>query len=478
MVFSCTSQVRFEQKLDCFSIVVGKDASVDGSVIFAHNEDTGLKLVNLYKVPQTKYKSGEQINLRRGGKLPQVNETTGFLWLNIPGLDVCDSYLNENGVAVGSDGCPSKEKNPDLEDGGIVYWLRRIVAQRAHSAREGVKIAGKLIDEFGYASSGRTYIIADDKEGWILAVVNGKHWVAQRVPDDEIAVIPNCYTIGNINLSDTVNFLGSPDIVEYAEKQEWYNPNTDGEFNFAKAYSNPGSLHHPGNINRWWRGVSLVSGMNFGLDEELPFSVKPKKKVSFQDIMSVLRDHYEGTELDKSCNYTLGSPYKMNGATICAGGTQYSLVVQLRDWLPSEIGALMWLAPYRPDVQAYIPWYTGVKKVPDIYGLGNSMSALENQFEPADKTFDRNNEVAFWTFVSLVEKVENNYGMYAPLVQKKWHVVEQKAFQNQNKLENKFVKAYKQDPENAKELMTNYSNNCAISTFQQAEKILQMKMLK
>lgn len=477
-IYNCSAQISPDQKLDCFSIVAGKNATIDGSVIFAHNEDTGLKLVNLYKVPETKNKPGAQIILRQGGVVPQADVTAGFLWVNIPGLYVCDSYLNENGVAIASDGCPSREKNPELNDGGIVYWLRRIVAQRASTAKEGVKIAGKLIDQFGYASSGRTYILADGNEGWILAVVNGKHWVAQRVPDDEIAVIPNCYTIGNIDLSDTVNFLGSPDIIDYARKQGWFDPENDEEFNFANSYSSPGSLRHPGNVNRWWRGISLVSGKEFDLDDKLPFSVKPQQKVSFQDIMSVLRDHYEGTELDKSCNYTLGSPYKMNGATICSGGTQYSSVVQLRNWLPPEIGSTMWLALYRPDVQAYVPWYAGIEKVPEIYGLGDYQFALMNQFDPADNMFDRNNNVSFWTFVELTGKVEKNYGEYAPLVQKKWRIVEQKSFRNQEMQENKFLEIYKQDPDKALNLITDYSDKSALYIYRQAGRLVRQKQLK
>lgn len=470
-VYSSNAQDNYQQKLDCFSIVVGKDASVDGSVIFTHNEDTGMKLVNYYKVPGAKYATGEEITLKNGGKVLQVAETTGYLWINMPGIDVCDSYINEYGVTIGSDGCPSREKNPEINDGGIVFWLRRIVAERAHSAREGVKIAGRLIDKFGYASSGRTYIIADSNEGWMLSVVNGKHWVAQRVPDDKIAVIPNYYTIGEIDLSDTINFLGSSDIIEYAVNQGWYAPSQDGSFHFAKAYSRPGSLNHPGNINRMWRGVNLVSGDDFDLNSEFPFAVKPKEKVSIQNIMMVLRDHYEGTELDKSL-YNLGSPYGMNGPTICAQSTQYSFVAHLRNWLPVNIGSVMWIAPYRPDVQAYSPWYSGVEKVQGIYGYGNYKLAIKQQFNPDDISFERNNKHAFWSFVSIVEKVDENYGTIAPLVKTEWTETENTFFEDQESFENKVLKILKRNPDKAKTELTKYSNRKAKEVNKKAKQLV------
>ena len=393
--FIVSAQEEEEFVLDCFSILVGKDASTDGSVIFGHNDDTGMSLVNTYKVPRQKHKPGEVIALENGGELPQVAETYSYIWMNMPGKNVCDTYINEHGVTVGSNGCPSKEKNPELTDGGIVYWIRRAVAERVSSAREGVEIAGALIDKYGYASSGRTYIIADTNEGWLLNAVNGKHWVAQRIPDDKIAVIPNYYTIGEIDLSDTKNFLGSPDIIEYAIEQGWYDPAKDGKFHFAKTYSDGGSLRTNDNYNRMWQGVNLVSGKDYEYKSELPAAVKPVHKVSAQNIMAVLRDHYIGTELDKTMNYILGSPYKMNGPTICAGGTQYSTVAHLRNWLPVEIGAIMWVAQYRPDVQAYTPYYSSMQSVPELYGYGDYKIAIGHQYNPPKKIYDRSKEHSF-----------------------------------------------------------------------------------
>ncbi|MBN2089037.1 C69 family dipeptidase, partial [candidate division KSB1 bacterium] len=405
------AQKYIEDHFNCFSILVGKNASKDGSVLFAHNEDDGgPQLVNYYKVPRIKRQPGETITLSTGAVIPQESETFSFLWFEMPGMHFSDSYMNEWGVVISSDACASREDNPQLTDGGIGYWLRRLVAERAKTAKQGVKIAGKLLSQFGYKSSGRTYIIADSNEGWMLSAVYGKQWVAQRVPDDMVAVIPNYYTIGRVDLADTNNFLGSPDLIDYAVKRGWYDPDRDGDFNFARVYSSPGNLKHPGNIHRIWRGVNLLAEKKYDLDDEFPFSFKSKQKVTVQDLMSVLRDHYVETELDKTEGYKLGTPYKMNRSTICANTTQYGFVAQLRNWLPIEIGVVIWLAQHRPDSQAFIPWYLGINKVPDGYAYGDFKTALDHHFEPADNIHERSDRHAFWSFVNLAEKVDENYG--------------------------------------------------------------------
>ncbi len=465
------SQTAFDQKLDCFSIVVGRKASSDGSVILAHNEDTGLGSVNYFKVPKADHRPGESVMLENGGKLPQSEHTFAYLWINRPGCGVCDSYINEFGVSVASDGCPSREENPQLKDGGIVFWLRRIVAERARTAREGIKIAGKLIDEFGYASSGRSYVIADSNEGWILSVVNGKHWIAHKVPDNQVAIVANCYTLQDIDLKDTVNFIGSSDLVDYAISQGWYNPSRDGIFRFARSYSNPGSLVHPGNTCRMWRGAQLVSGRNLDSTGEFPFAVTPTKKLTIQDIMLVLRDHYEGTPLDKSLHYTLGNPHQMNEATICAGGTQYSFVAHLRNWLPVEIGPIVWIAPYRPDVQAYCPWYPSVNSIPAIYAYGDSESALKTQMDPPVSANERGNGEAFCTYVSLFKKIDHNYGKFIVPVQNSWKSFESKSFRKQDKFEKRLLKKYSHDAPKLIKLISSHTGKIAVEIANKTDQI-------
>jgi dipeptidase len=465
--FSCHADEPYRQKLDCFSIVVGKKASADGSVIVAHNEDTGTDLVNFTKVPAADHPDGSEILFETGGKTSQVNHTLGYLWINIPVCDVCDTYINESGVFIGSDGCPSREDQPDLTDGGIVFWLRRILAERAHTAREGVKLAGELIDRYGYASSGRTYIIADANEGWMLAVVNGRHWVASRVPDDEIAVIPNSYTIQEVNLADTLNYLGSPDLVEYAIARGWYNPATDGVFRFARAYSNPGSLTHPDNVSRMWRGVSMLSGRTYSLSDDLPFSFKPVQKVDMHDLMAVLRDHYEGTELDKSHHYTAGNPHKLSSGTICSGGSQYSAIAQLRSWMPVEIGTRVWVAPFRPCIQAYAAWYPCITNTPAIYAKSDPKTLLDRHFD-RDYSKPDGRKHAFRVFVARVNEVDEDFSNRMIPAQNSIKQFEKENFVLQDSFEKQILDQYALNPEKAKKRLTDHSNRIAMKICREA----------
>ena len=477
LFFLLSMGIAFAQEINeldfnCYSILVGKNASADGSVLFAHNEDDGgVQLVNYYKVPRIEHEMDETITLSAGAVIPQARITYSYFWLEMPGMYFSDSYMNEWGVVIASDACSSREKNGELKDGGIKYWLRRLIAERARSAKEGVKIGGKMIEEYGYASSGRTYVIADANEGWMLSAVNGKHWVAQRVPDDHVAVLPNYYTIGEVDLSDTTNFLGSPDLIDYAIEQKWYDPDKDGVFLFARVYSTPGKLKHPGNVRRMWRGVNLTAQANFAVDDDFPFSLKPKEKIAAQDLMKVLRDHYVGTEFDNTDGYKLGNPYKMNRSTICAGSTQYGFVAQLRSWMPVEIGTLIWLAQHRPDSQAFIPWYIGVSKMPDGFGYGDFQSVLDQHFDPPDNVHDKTRPHAFWSFVTLAEKVDENYGEWIKYVQKKWGAVEKDIFKEQSKFDIKALKVYKYNPEKAKELLTEFTGDWALKTKKMADEL-------
>ena len=163
----------------CYAIVVGREASSDGSVLLGHAEqNSGRRMLNFRRVARQRHDAQAEVVLRRGGRLPEVPESWAFLWSEIPGTEFSDNFLNEWGVAVVSDYCPSREddkaaliRRGEIRQGGIGYMLRRLIAQRARSAREGVTLAGELIEQFGYVDSGRTYVIADPREAWLLAVV-------------------------------------------------------------------------------------------------------------------------------------------------------------------------------------------------------------------------------------------------------------------------------------------------------------------
>ena len=393
----------------CYAVVVGRQASADGFVIMAHNEDDGPpQIVNHRKVPRMNHPPGANVRLINGGKLDQVEQTWSYLWSEMPGMLFSDSYLNEWGVCIASDACRSREDKPELTDGGISYLLRRLVAERARSSREGVHIAAALVERFGYDGSGRTYIICDPDEGWLFCVVNGKHWLASRVPDDQVACVANTYSVRQVNLSDTMDCLASDNIVEYAKQRGWYDPDVDGPFNFAATYADPETASDIRNYARQWSGLRRIASDPVELSAHLPTTVTPKRKMDVAMVMEILRDHYEGTELDVVDSAT-GNPHDAGVWTICNSSTQTSFVAQLRRDMPPEVGFCWWICLGSPCQSVYIPFHFGVADFPKAYA-GESQTPSETFYNMMleDPTRVKNPE-AFWLFKSVGYGLTDRY---------------------------------------------------------------------
>ncbi|MBN1911623.1 MAG: C69 family dipeptidase, partial [Pirellulales bacterium] len=236
--WSTMSDGQRGRALACFAVIAGREATEDGSVLVGHNEqDTGVRVLSFCKVPRRTHAEGETVRLHRGGTLPEVGQTAAYLWSQCPKEEFGNSYLNEHGVCVVSNRCETRQdeydglvKQGEISDGGIGFRLRQLVAERAKTAREGVDLAGRLVERFGYVANGRTYTIADPREAWLFAVIGGRQWVARRVPDDAVVLLPNVHVIRQIDLTDKANCLGSAGVIDYAVKRGWYDPTRDGPF--------------------------------------------------------------------------------------------------------------------------------------------------------------------------------------------------------------------------------------------------------
>ncbi|MDD8031268.1 MAG: C69 family dipeptidase [Acidobacteriota bacterium] len=455
-------QAADKDALNCYTVLVGKKASADGSVIVAHNEDDyGEIMVNVRKIAPHDYGPKVKINLRRGAVYETSGQTNGFLWIEATGQEFADSFINEYGVVITSDSCPSRETKEDYTDGGIGYMLRRIVAEKARTAREAVILAGELVEKYGYIGSGRTYSIADKNEAWMLAVIRGRHWFAQRVPDDEVAVIPNYYTIRQIRLDDPDYYLGSPDIIEYAKNNGWYDETRDGQFDFKKAFARP-SKRNPvfdGNSLRMWRGVVMLSGKNREIDDDFPFSFKPAQKVTPEVLMTLLRDHYEGTECDATHGYKEGSPNRTKFRTICTSSTINSLVACLNDQKPEPISILVWLALGKPDTTVYLPLYYGLEKLPEGLGYGHTNHDYElfyrQHFEPNELLTVK--DQLLHSQVRRFEKlVEENYGQMINVVKTKLLPLEKQYLEGHKLFELKLTSLFQKNQKEAQKNLNDY----------------------
>ncbi len=442
----------------CYTVVVGRDVSVDGSVLVGHNEqNTGNRFLNFRKVPRLKYDDGAVVNLQAGGHIAQVKETHAFLWSENPGISFSDSYMNEYGVVVVTDGCPDRgegldklESQGQLRDGGIGYMLRRLVAERAKTARQGVQIAGSIIDEVGYCSS-RTLVIADPKEGWVLSMTRGRQWVARRVPDDKVVLLPNVYIINEVDLSDKDNYLASANLVDYAVEKEWW-PAGKKPFVFSKAYSQPREvLMDP----RQWRGQCIVTGAEIPRepDRQLPFAVKPAKKLTVKDVIGILRNHED--------------------VAICNDVLQEGSVFQLRGRMPPEIGCVYWRTSAEPCTSVLTPWYAGITDTPKEYFNPVDVRrqlTLEHHFSDTPGKYDADSDLAWWVFKKLQDRINAQGEQAFDRNRLFWDTFEAGLFAQQAIIEEKALDLYKRDASLAVFYLTEYCSQVAQTALAEAAK--------
>lgn len=412
---------------ECFSIVAGRAATACGGVLFAHNEDNALEdAAGFWMFPRA-----------------NAAGASAYACLAMPGCPESDVLLNEHGVAIASDNCPSREDRPELAGGGIAGpELRHRVAREARTARQGVEIIGALVDRVGYAVSGRTYLIADPREGWLVAVVHGKHWVAARVPDNAVAVIANTYTIGEVDLADSARFLGSRDLVEYATRRGWHDPAKE-PFSFEKAYADQNTRVAASNTHRAWRGLARIAAGAVPApgSAPLPFCVKPASPVTVASLAAVLRDHYEGTPFAAPAGV---SPHNGPVRTICVPRTNSASVFQLRASQPAPIGIVWWLCLCQPCSNPFVPLYPWAGPPPAAYGFDAGNAAAPGA-------------PAYRLFGDHARRIDADYEKRIVEARRRLHAIEDATYALQPAVEEAARAAWAANPDRARELLTRFS---------------------
>lgn len=446
----------------CYAVIVGREASADGSVLVGHNEQNGgRRILNFRRIPRRNFSEGAVVQLRRGGRLEQVPETWSFLWSENPGLEFSDAYVNEWGVAIASDSCRTREDDYDalvarneIREGGIGYMLRRLVVERAKTARDGVRVAGGLVERFGYVHSGRTYVIADAREAWLFAAVQGRRWVACRVPDDRVVILPNIHIIGEVGLSDTANFMGAPDLVDYAVKRGWYDPGSGEKFNFRKVYGvRPIDQPDP----RRLRGRQLAMGRDEPepSNDVLSFGVEPQSKMTVAAVLEILRD--------------TGGPLPL-----CNTRTQEGSIFQLSADMPAAIGCIYWRTTAAPYTSLLTPWYLGVTSAPADYSRPATLEqvvSLDHHFEPPVGAFDTDQALAWWKFKRLQDVVCEDFGNRIAGVLAAQAAFERKLFESQPMVKRKALELWQTDRDAARAYLTRYCAEVADRACREADRM-------
>lgn len=373
--------------LDCMTLIAGKNATKSGHVLVGHNEDDYVHAcVRHGYMPACDYKDDDTMPAENGNiAIPQVKHTLGYWWSEVRGpecgLSTADAFYNECGVCVVSNSsCGSKEDA--LEENhqpGIVYELRRAIAERAHSAREGMNVARELLEKYGYASPGRIYTIADKDEAFMIQVARGHRYLAARVPDDAVVAMPNHYTMHS--LKDIAEMYYPNDLIQHAIANEWYKPqieNNFDDFDFAAAYQNADMIKNPVNTLRQKYALQMLLGREWDAEKEgFPFCVKGAEKLSKDDFMRVLSTHYEGRDCDK--RFGAGkTPHFTNVRRICTGSTVESNVFEFAD---TPKLTTVWTAYGRPCEVPYIPSHPLCGITPLIGKMDNPQKEAALHFE-------------------------------------------------------------------------------------------------
>ncbi|OQB47494.1 MAG: Dipeptidase A [Firmicutes bacterium ADurb.Bin153] len=464
----------------CTSIIVGKNASVTGEVLLGHNEDNGGRLVMpVYLVDHQTNAKGELLQLENNtARIPQAAETARYFWTEtrapLPGASFSDFMYNEYGVAVASDSCASSKVDTsiaELVDNGMGYAIRKIIGERAKTAREGVELAAWLVETYGYFASGRSYQICDKNEGWVFQVVMGKTFCAQRVPDDEVMVIPNHYVTRKVDFKDAKNFVTSKNLITYAVEKGWYKPAKEGDysdFDFAKTYQKETSFRAASNTFRHRYAHKILHGLDIPADAELPFSVKPLKKVGLQDIMNALSYHYEGTPDDLTNGYKDGYLHFTTMRVLCASSTQESYAIQLRN---DPNFTVLWRSSGHPCTSPYTPWYGGIMSVPEEYAFIDPALGKATHFAALSDNYSYDPSRAWWAFIDLQTLVNFNYATDGMKV-REWKAALQKEwFANQKAFESAVMGVYKADKAKALAMLTEYSSKNALRAMNEAREL-------
>ncbi len=463
----------------CTNLLVSKGASADGSVMVTYSADAGGFMEPFYFTPARTWADGDSLSIYEWdtgeflGKIKQVARTFKVI-----------GNMNEFQVVIGETTFTGQKElcdaNGILDYGSLMY----IALQRAKTAREAIKIMVDLANQYGYASTGESLSVADKNEAWIFEIIGkgkdnkGIVWAAAKVPDGYIAAHANQSRIRKINFNDKENWMWAPDVVSFAREKGLYK-GTDEDFSFTDAYCPPTptslllcegrvwSLFRraaPSQVfsEDYWRAVRGA--------EPYPLFIKPDNKLKVEDVMALMRDHFEGTPYDMTKGFAAGpygNPYRwknlfftIEGDTtkygwerpISSQQTAFSFVSQSRSWLPDEIGGIFWYGVDDTYSTCYMPFYMGMTEVPKNFTTGSIA------------VFDWDSP--FWVF-NLVSNYA--YGMYSYIIQdilKLQKELESEALAITPYIDKIAVDIYKNDKELTHKFLTNYSISTAEKTVQ------------
>ena len=476
LVLSAAMLLASSGAFACSNLIVGKKASVDGSVMVSYNADDYGMFGHLCHYPAGTHPKGSMRQIYdwdSGVYHGEIEEAP--VTYNVIG------NINEFQLSIGETTYGGREEMVDstgiLDYGSLIY----VTLQRAKTAREAISVMTSLVEKYGYNSEGETFSICDPNEAWIMemqgtgAGSKGVVWVAMRIPDDAICAHANQSRIGKFNMKDKKNVLYSKNVISYARKMGWFN-GKDSDFSWKNTYAFPDFSgrrfcdarvwsffnHYADDFDRYlpW---ALGKDKNA---EDMPLWIVPNRKLSVADVENGMRDHYEGTALALDTTSIGGGiyemPYRPTPLTFTVDGKQYfnerpistqqtafTFVSQLRSWLPREIGGVLWFGNDDANMVAYTPVYCGNTVQPACYNTKGADAV----------TFSSDN--AFWLCNMVSNMVYPRYSQLFPELKAVRDSLETSYFANQTSIEKQAADLYQTDKAAALKLLNNYSNTKA-----------------
>ena len=462
----------------CTSLLVGKEASVDGSTMTSHSCDSGTDRTWIKLQPRASHEPGSmaaiwyQPKRTTGpddpdrvpvGEIPQVAETYKF-------LDTAYPAMNEHQLAIGETTTGGKRElrsTAGLLDAPELY---RLALERATNAREAIRVIDELTKEYGYNDWGECFTFADPNEVWFFEILGpgqgniGAVWAAVRIPDDHIAVSANSHRILELDLDDPDYYMASDNVYSLAEEMGWWDPESGEEFKFAYAYADRHSLY---SRRREWRALSLLApSLELHPESEnFPLSVKPDEQVTVADLLTIFRDYYADTPYDMTRRLTVvngdgqavkspvANPFMSTDTrellgidrerTIASPAATYLTITQSRNWLPDPIGGLVWLGYDNPVTTPHLPFYIGISQMPESYMVDGR------------REFSR--ECGWWAFRRASKLSYFRFQEMAPVLQAAWEPIEEEAFARQASFEQEALDLFNRNPEALEAFLTEYS---------------------
>lgn len=466
----------FQSADACTSFLVGKKASADGSAFITYNADSYGMFGRLKYYPAAKHPKGTMRRI--------VDGDTNHYLCDIP--EAAETYavmgqINEYQLAITETTFGGREELDGAGEGIDYVSLMTLGLQRAKTAREAIKVMTELVNKYGYASSGESFSIADPNEVWMMEMIGkgkgreGAVWVAVRIPDDCIAAHANHSRIHKFNLKDKDNVMYAKDVITFA-RQKGYFTGKDADFSFSATYAPAdfGAIRYCDTrvwsfYNKWVEGMdkylAYATGKEVGKHEPMPLYFKPKCKLSLADVMESNRDHYEGTPFDVTKDAGSGAycmPYRpspltwkhegktyFNERPISTQQTAFTVVAQVRDYLPNAIGGVLWYANDDPNMAAYTPVYCANNAVPECYNVA----------EANDVTFSIKS--AFWVCNWVANMTYPRYSQMFPSLKAVRDRLETTYFDRAKQIEGAAGKLFEHNPADAVKYLTAYSQQCS-----------------